>query len=250
MLKDSIFLNIGLTENETKAYRRLLEYGELSPSDLAKLTGITRQNTYTVLKSLDKKGLIEVIDRRKKLAYRSLHPQKLSDYIVNQKLDIEVAENTLNASMPALKGLFNLSNSKTSVSYFEGIEGIKTILEDALRDKPKEVMVFQSIYDQKRLGKYLESYVRRRAFAGIKTRMISPSKNVNGQILNEKSLNRKTKYIPEEHFSLGAEVSFSENLVVILSLEKKIFGTVITSREVARSFKTIFDLIWNTDYSK
>lgn len=249
MVKYNVLREAGLNENECKIYQRLLEYGELTPPKLAILTGLTRQNTYMVLKSLAQKDLIEEFEKQKKLTYRPQHPQKLVDFVSAKKREGEMAEEAIKANLPILANLYNLSNYKPSISYFEGMEGIKTIHEEALRSKPEEIMVFQSIYDQQRLGRYLESYVRRRGDKGIRARMISPRKGAKGEIENEPHLNRMTKYIPDGLFQTSAEISFSDNLVAFITYQKKIGGFVITSKEVSKTLRVIFEMVWAADYS-
>lgn len=249
MQKISVLREAGLNENECKIYQRLLEYGELSPPKLALLTGLTRQNTYAVLKTLNQKDLIEEVVKQKKLAYKPLHPNKLVDLVSAKKREAEMAEEAIKANLPIFANLFNLSNYRTSVSYFEGLNGVKAIYEDALRDKPEEIMIFQSTYDEKIMGRYLQGYLRRRAEKGIVARMISPREGANGEIVDEPNLKRQIKYIPSTLFQTSAEISFSKNLVAFITYKKKLHGFVITSGEVTKTLKVIFDLIWAADYT-
>ena len=58
-----ILEDIGLNKNEALVYNTLLYKGEMIPSQIAEYTGITRANSYAILKSLVEKGVIEEIGR-------------------------------------------------------------------------------------------------------------------------------------------------------------------------------------------
>ncbi|HUD03324.1 MAG TPA: helix-turn-helix domain-containing protein [Patescibacteria group bacterium] len=65
MIKNTFLEQVGLNQSEIKIYKRLLDYGELTPPRLAMLTGLTRQNTYAALKTLVNKQLIEDVTNKK-----------------------------------------------------------------------------------------------------------------------------------------------------------------------------------------
>lgn len=49
---------LGFTKKEGEVYLTLLQYGKMSPADLAKTTGISRPTVYSVSKELVKKGVL------------------------------------------------------------------------------------------------------------------------------------------------------------------------------------------------
>jgi sugar-specific transcriptional regulator TrmB len=255
MLKQSIFTEAGLNENEAKVYKRLLEYGEIIPSKLASLTGLTRQNTYTVLKSLKNKELVEEYTKSKILTYKPQHPRKLLDLIETQKADIQLSEDTVKAAMPTLSDLYNLSSTKSSITHLEGVGGIRTVWADALRDAVPQIYVIRSIHDldfynSQRLGRELDVYLKQRAARGIKTQMITSQAGAKGEIVEGPALKRITKLVPSDVFQVPVEISFSHNVVVFFTLKKKLDIFMITNQEVAQSMKGLFDAVWDADYSK
>ena len=124
MIKQSILEQSGLNDSEVKIYKRLLEFGELTPPKLAELTGLTRQNTYAALKTLAKKNLIEPLSRRKKLIYQLKDPNMLLELVDKQIADTKMVQKSLKANMPELMGLFSLKGNKPGITYFDGIEAV------------------------------------------------------------------------------------------------------------------------------
>ena len=245
MIKQSVFKEIGLNENEVIVYNLLLDYGEIAPPKISELTSINRQNAYAVIKSLLGKGLVEEIDRRKKLTYRPLHPEKLVQYAENRRKEAEIAEEALKTALPELSSLYHLSTNKPGITFFEGLDGVKKIYEDILKEKPEELLVFRSPHDKEKLDQYLVGYMKRREKVGVKTRIISPTKITAKIIEEDKNFSRTRKYIPENIFHLNTQISIYNDQVAFIAFEKKLMGFVISSKDVAQTLRTIFELVWD-----
>lgn len=248
MIKESLLEQSGLNKSEVKIYKRLLEYGESTPPKLSELSGIARQNTYAALKTLTSKDLIEISNRRKKLTYRAQHPNKLVELIDKKVNETKIVQKSIKANIPELINIFGLTNNRPGIVYFDGLEGIKNIYLDGLRTKPKEVLVFRSSHDDEKLGQFLNSFKKRRALNGTKTRMISQTKVTKEIINTDKQLFIQRKYIPDEIFHLDTEVAIADNQVSFITFDKKILGFVITSREVAQTLKIIFESLWQAEF--
>lgn len=244
MIKESLLEQSGLNQSEVKIYKRLLEYGELTPPRLSELTGLTRQNTYAALRTLASKQLIEQIPRRKNLTYQAQHPNKLVEFVDKQIDETKIVQKSLTANLSELVSLYNLSNSKPGIAYFEGLENVKKIYLDVLRAKPDEVLVFRSTHDDEKLGNFLIDIKRRRALNGTKTRMISQTVVTNEKIQEDKKLLIQRKYVPDEVFHLDTEVAITSSQVSFITFDKKVNGFVITSKELAQTLRTIFESLW------
>lgn len=247
-MKLDILEKIGLNANESYIYNILLTNGEMSAPDITEKAHLklTRQNTYAVLKSLVKRGLVEEFDKRKKLTYRLEHPQKLLDVLDEEKKALEENERMVESILPEIISDYNLAHNKPGVVYYEGIEGIKKIYEDTLREKPEEILVFRSPFEEEKLGQYIFGYMKRRATLGIKTKIISPTKPSKETLAEDKTQLKERKYIKKEIFSLYTEIDIYKNKVAFMTFGKKTMGFIVESPEVSGSMATIFNLIWAT----
>ncbi|PIZ01201.1 hypothetical protein COY62_00045 [bacterium (Candidatus Howlettbacteria) CG_4_10_14_0_8_um_filter_40_9] len=246
-MKSNILTNIGLNKNESLIYETLLSYGEMIASELTEKTKLGRQNTYAVLKTLVQKGLVEEFDKKKKLTYRVEPPQKLLEYTENKKIELEENEKTLSSLLPTLMSDYNLAHNKPGVVYYEGIEGIKRIYEDTLREKPEEILVFRSPYEEKRLNKYIFDYMRRRAKLNIKTKIISPTNPSKEIEKNDELYQKERKYIPINIFDLYTEIDIYGNKVAFMSFKKNVMGFIVESPDVTHTLRTLFNLIWKAE---
>lgn len=248
MIKETLLEQSGLNQSEVKIYKRLLEYGELTPPRLSELTVLTRQNTYAALKTLAGKNLIEKVSNRKKLLYRPLHPNNLKNLIEKQIEDKLSTQKALQASIPELTSQYFLSSDKPGITYFEGLDGIKKIFEYILKSKPDEVQIFRSVFDKTRLNDYLINYIVRQKNAIKLTRVISPSVVTPERLQEDKRLNRVRKYIPEELFKINTQIEIYDDNVAFMTYGKRLMGFVISSKDVAESLRTIFELVWQADF--
>lgn len=248
MIKQGLLQQAGLNDSEVKIYRRLLEYGELTPPKLSTITGLTRQNTYAALKTLAKKDLIEPLSRRKKLTYQLKNPNNLLEMVDKQISDSKIVQKSLKANMPELLSMFSLKSGKPGITYFDGMESAKNIYLDGLRTKPQEVLVFSSIHDEQRWGDFLFSYLKRKAQNGTVTRIISSTKPTAQRSESDKQLLMQRKYIPDSIFHLDTEIAIASNQVSFITFEKVVKGFVITSDEVAQTMRTIFEALWASNF--
>jgi len=82
---------LGLTENEAKAYETLLRLGKTSAGHISKESGVPYGRIYNVLESLEEKGLVKVVPEKTK-KYVPSDPSQLHDYVASRKQKLEEIE--------------------------------------------------------------------------------------------------------------------------------------------------------------
>jgi sugar-specific transcriptional regulator TrmB len=236
---------LDLSPAERAAYETLIVSGPMPPPALAKAAGLTRVNGYAALRGLSEKGLAEEKDINKKKVYTPAPPTKLHE-LAQKKLEqtksqIEAVESLI----PSLMNHYSLVSEQPGITHYEGLDGIIKIYEDSLRTpKHSESMVMRSIYDSKDVWPYLEKYLKRRAKLGVKNRTLSPPTDYrSGQ--NDKELLRESRFLPAAKFSLTTEISIYGDKVSLIAMKKGLIGTVIQNKDVADTFRLIFNLLWD-----
>lgn len=243
-MKHDILEQLGLNNNESIVYNLLLNEGAKTPPQIADATGITRANSYFVLQALIGKGLVERKERKKKFLYYPLDPSNLSEIVKREKQEIFEKERVLSAILPELSSLFNMHTNKPSVSYFEGIQGVKTLYNDGLIQKPEEIVVFRSPLDDEFLSQeFAEKHAIKLKKNNTRLRMISPeTKNgVFTTVAGEKML-REIRYIKKHLFE--SEISIYNNRVAIVTYGKTKVSMLVDNKELANTLRSIFELVW------
>lgn len=234
---------LDLSPAECTAYETLISAGPLTPPGLAKVAKLTRVNSYAALRGLAQKGLAQEKSIAKKHTYFAEPPTALRG-LIRQKVEKSQADAlAIESLIPAMMNQYNLAASKPGVSVYEGLDEIKKIYEDTLKLKPgQEVLVLRPIHNSQEIKPFIRNYIKRRAKIGIKNRTITPTYRPD---LDDKKLLRQRRYYPLDKFSLPAEVSIYGDKVALISLRKDLVGTIIQSRDISETFRTIYELLWS-----
>ncbi|MGV8171735.1 MAG: TrmB family transcriptional regulator [Candidatus Woesearchaeota archaeon] len=88
------YKELGLTQNESKAYETLLRLGKATASQISKEANIPYGRIYTVLESLEEKELLKVIPEKTRYYYPT-DPEKLHSIIDNRIKNLMEIDNKI-----------------------------------------------------------------------------------------------------------------------------------------------------------
>lgn len=255
-MNEDLLVSLGLNPTQSKSYMALVRHGSLTPPELAKLTGETRTNAYTVLDRLVELGLAKKDDSRKKLVYRVENPVALEKLVKQHRDEALAREKLVKDSMPALLNFFYAYSEQPGIRFFQGIEGLKEIYNDQLRTG-KEVMFVRSTADTKLYGYEVMRELRGKfARRGIKRHAFSPDASdipIKWRELDPPRLLSRT-WLGDE-YSASVEWSVYGNKVSIISFGEETIGMIIESPQIAESMRQLLKLVdrgakARGDYSK
>ena len=116
---------LGISGNLYRVYRAAIELGEVPVSELAASTGLARTTTYDAVLRLEEEGLLKIegVDRKRHVIAHD--PSVLLEYVAARR--VMVTE-----MMPELRSMYNQAKGKPKTRFYEGAEGIRTVLWDSL----------------------------------------------------------------------------------------------------------------------
>lgn len=245
--------NIGLSEEEAKIYYCLLENGELQAAKIATKTGIKRTYTYSLVKQLKKKGLVEISPSKKTQAFKAVSPDHLVPILEEKRLLLSVAQKNLEEMLPKLKDKYFASQDRPIITFLEGIEGVKRAYLDLLEvGEPISALVQTSQVDPE-LYKWLTSeFVEKRIKLKIPVRSIVTSGKKTEDYINKNEKEfRETKEVSSDMFPFEHEIDVYGNKVSILNNKdgEKLSAIIIENPLVAKTFKAWFELAWRANTS-
>lgn len=248
---DTLLMDAGLSEKESKVYRILLEKGTLKAGEIIKLSGLKKGIAYNILYKLAKEGLITQFDKEKKLTFQVTDPEKLHAYVDRKKQAINNVVHRIEEMLPQMKSQYKLAVGKPTIQYFEGVEGIKAVFEDIYAKKEKTNIVWgcgdldrADIAIPDHVVKYL---VPKR----IRNKLLAMSFFTDGSVgrlLHENDVKqvRKSILIDPKEYPLPAEIDVYDDKIALLSFKKGEFiGMIIQNQEFATTLKNIFRLAFN-----
>lgn len=243
---ENVLNRIGLSEKESKVYLKLLEFGSLPISVIAKHTNINRTTCYIVIKSLTKKGIVSRYEKFNVQYFSAAQPNVLMSYLKDKKSKIENEINILEDNLDKLNQIEDRQNNNTKVHYYEGFEGVKHIYEDNLQDN-KLIRTFVGLEKlTKQLSNYLkEDYLVKRIDKKITVKAIV-SQNELGNMFDpseDKDSFRTRKVIPGNK-KLSSQISIYKDKVSFISYHKEDYkGVIIQDASFAETMKSVFDAL-------
>ena len=238
---------LGLSEKEAAVYIALLSGGEMTADDVSKESHLNRSTTYVQLKSLMSMGLVSTYKLGKKTFFAAESPRNL-ERILNKKIEkIEQQRTEIKSLVPDLIRLFGSATDRPTVRIFEGKEGLTSMRNEMLEEKPELMRMITSIGQ---LGKIfspeeLRIFTQKRKQLGIKDKIIyflDESKE-SYQPYDHQQLKRVT----QKQLPFGSDLYIYNDSVSFASTDSAIVGVSISNKDIAKTCTALFEGVWNSD---
>lgn len=229
---------IGLNKSETTVYLFLLEEGLSTPPQIAFGAHIARTNCYHILTLLKQKGLIEEQKQGKRKAYMATDPQSLMQ-------SIEKKKEIIGQILPDLRALHTYQKNKPKIKFYEGWEQVQEIYLQTL-SAPQIFAIGStknlSQIDKKFWDKYLNQIKQKQIF--FSDIFGSASHANNFQTIKDLLKGYyDAKILPSKYSDFKTDILIWEDNVALVTLEEPIFGTVLTNKLLAETFRIIFNIM-------
>ncbi len=242
MASVEIVLKELLPGNETKVYLAMLGLGSASATEITERSGIHRANVYDCLESMHQKGLITVIVRKGKKFFEAVSPERLKAILEEKKERIESTEKKLEEILPELNDRFGHRKSRQLIHHLVGIEGLKTVAEEMLKEGAKagELYTINSTGGfRKFLPLYFEKWIQARTKKKINLKMLSPESRRG----TTKIPLCEVKYLPDDLYSPMTVEIFGDKAALFLYEEQPVV-ILLESKPIAEAFKKQFHILW------
>ncbi len=249
MYEDTL-TKLGLDPKEATVYEVLLRLGKAGMGKLAQELPFKRANTYNIVADLAAKGLLTEKEEHGRKVFVAENPGTLHDLLKAQQHQMKHTHQSLEAILPELKSLYALALNKPGVKFYEGIEGIKQVLENTLVNNPeKKIDVFSDLAGYVRYLKdwNTRSYAPKRKRLGIVERALVPDTPQARAFLKgyEASAFTEIAFVDATLYPFATEVNIYSNKVSFVTFsEKTHMGVIIDNAEIFRTFASIFALVW------
>jgi HTH-type transcriptional regulator, sugar sensing transcriptional regulator len=239
-----VLTDLGLQETEGRFYLAALELGQAPVREIASKADISRTNAYDVHARLLEQGLVtQVPSAQGKTMLVSAQPPEHLLSLCDER------RRRLNAIMPELQSLHSGSISKPRVRFYEGVDGIKTVLHESLtKCRSKQLCSILSMSDlfQATGRLWMEDLVQQRVEAGVYLRVIrSPAKDLDNVWPESAKDLRELRFCPAESVFSMTTYIYDEK-VAFISSRRENFALTIESAEFAATHRHLFEALWST----
>lgn len=245
-----ILKKAGLSEAQASVYNCLLKNGAMTPAELAKITGQSRENCYMIAKKLVELDLIEQTND-KKSKYRALNPTNLEILAEKRRKIVAKNEKFVKENLSSLLDIFYANNEMPGARTLEGMEGIKEVYNDNLRTK-KDIYFLRTKADSKILGhdsdmdSFLRQYRDQRPLLGIHTYALTPVTTFAVQHAKsgrDMALNFHRVWMPEEDYTAPVEIQAYGDKVALIAFGETQMATIITSPIIAEAMRQVLKML-------
>ncbi len=234
----SVLKTYGLNEKQAKIYLACLELGSAPVNKIAGLSELPRSTCYEVLEELKHLGVISTF-QKKKIKWFNAEDPRLLVRQAKEKLSI------LEEHIPQLLSSYGKSKNRPQVRFYEGKEGMKTILEEMLNEAT-EILAFNSADDLFSIlnvewPKFLKARMAKKI--PVKVILRNTPKALERQRLGPKEL-REVRLITDSLEFHGATFLW-KNKIAMFSLQNELTALIIENKDLFEIQKAMFTVIWN-----
>ena len=232
---------IGLNDKESKIYIYLIKSGDSIVSDISKATKINRSLLYTILDRLAEKGIVTYIIKNNIRFYRAAEPNKILN-ILQEK------EKVFSKLIPTLLALKSPSLNKPIVEILEGKQGIKTILNDVVRQKKQWFAFNIPGKGPEIIGPSVHAFEkdRQKQKISLKVICVKTKQGIKRAKQFAKMKFTQVKLTHKEYESPASNWIYSDRVVIIFWYKEFPFAIRIIDKNLADSYKNHFNDVWKS----
>lgn len=243
---------IGFTPGEEKVYIALLKLGSSTSGPIAKEANVSRSKLYEILEKLIKKGVVSHFKKNNVNQFQAAHPSRIIQYLDKKEESVKIQKDEFEKKLPYFEQFLKNQTIKQEAEVFEGMEGIKSVRELALKNmKPGESMLYfgnPASGHEYVLG-YWDDWNKRRINKKIIAKIIYNSDAKDYGERRKKQKYTEVRYLPNKGNTPAWVEIYGKTIAIVLK-EQKPMSIVINNELVAESFKTYFKILWDISSDK
>lgn len=238
VFQDTLFRDLEklhYTVNESKVYLTLIKTGPSFAGRISKEANLDRSSTYNALNYLIQKGIVSTLHENKRTIYIPENPKKILEYYQEKE---EIAKTII----PKLQEQFSFKKTKSTVKFFQGFKGVKTVFQDILdSSKPKSTyfVIGSEGYFSKKMPYFSPTFLKMKEQKEIKAKILIRE----GREKKKKDNYTEYKTIPSKTES-PVTINIYENKIAIFIWEETPQGILIENENVSKTLKDYFEFMW------
>jgi sugar-specific transcriptional regulator TrmB len=243
---ENLLKEYGLSEKEIAVYLTLIKLGPSAVRNISSESKVNRGTTYDILKNLISQGLVSYYNKESHQYFTSEPPEKLVLALEQRQQDLEAVKEKIQKNLPTLQLEFGRQGGKPVMKLYEGLKGIKQILEDVLetmsRADDKIYYVYSSASVRKNVYQSMPDFSDKRIKKIIKVQTIALG--AGGQLVG----NDERKWMNKHEKELAATYQLIYNgKVAHISLDnsENPVGVLIENQPIYETQKMIFEFNWS-----
>jgi len=238
---ESLLEELGLDQKEMRFYLAVLQCGAAPVTMIAERAGVSRTNGYALLAKLENRGLVSQLAKDNGV----MHVVAEDPAVLIAQWERSRA--LLDDVVPQLKSMFNASELKPRIHFYEGVDGILKALYGTLDCHSGTLLGILSMHELNEApGRdAMATIIAERVRRGIGLRVLrSQSRDVETTWPSSEEALRELRYAPP-WADLGMTMYIHDDKVTYLSSKRENYGLVIESKELSALNRSMFEGLWS-----
>jgi len=235
-----LFKPLGLNDSEIAIYLLSLEIGPAQPQALAKQSGFSRPATYQAIEQLVNKGLMSYVLKGKRNVYAAEPPERILHFGQTRLKELEIKVKEIAENIEELNAL--RKGDKPSIKFFEGTNGIKSILSDLAANEPEMTYEITNINAVKKVFSTNELQSAHKIMEKAKGKGKAFLSGEISYVRNGVDARR----LSEKEYPFEGDVLLYGNKAALVSYKDKVVGVVIENEEIVKTLKALFTIAWQS----
>ncbi len=236
----------GLTEQQARVYESLIRSGDSPARAIALNSGMSRPLAYKVLEELKNAGLVEKIDKPGVARFSAAHPLKLKEIADTRLQSAENAKTAVDGALHKLISDFNLVSGKPGVRFFEGKDGVREVMNDALTSMTEIYSYVDIDAVEREIPDISRDFAKARQKLGLKKKNIGVDTPQNrAEIEGYYTDVTEERLIPWPTQSFGTVMQIYDGKVSYFTLGEQMVGVIIADPHIYEMHRSLFEFTWN-----
>lgn len=234
---------IGLSKAEIKVYASLLRLGQTASGELTKEVGLRKSTVYESLSRLLEKGLVGYVVKNNVKYFEASDPDRILDFISEQKRVLEEKEHRIKSILPALKSAVGYSKPQAEAHVLVGPEGFKTMRRDVLKHSNGELLLLGAISrEDKVIPYYYNQWDKQRIKQGIRMRILHKRKTSDKTVTLSKKV--ELRFLPA-HIDNPVVINiYGDRVVSLIWKGNYPLCFLVVNKEIAKAYRSYFEILW------
>lgn len=244
-IQRQLLVSIGLSPKEAEIYELLLTQGEMTGGAIERISR-QKKNTYTLLKSLQRRGLVSPYVKEGKRWYVPAPPEQMEVVIKEQKRVVLQTQALLEQVLPEMSRAYRESVGRPVVQYYSGITGLRTVFDEVYRAGKPVVwgLAGNEAPDPKFHEEIMNKYKPLRVKNEIKAMVISPDSPRARELKKTEEQDLKEKFLVDpEKYPMPAEFDCWGDKIAMMSFARNEFSALlIEHKDLAMAMRSLLQL--------
>lgn len=235
----AVIEQLGYSPHEVTVYLAALELGGSTVTEIAVKAKLPRTTVNLVIRSLQRRGLMNAYLKQRRKIWASENPEKLM-------IALKESEAALKIVLPELQSLRHDTGVKPTVRTYGGAAEIRQIMNDILESKHHISAMLSWDGWNDLLGKsFLEDFIETRSRHYLRIRLLTPKSKLAMALKQKDSQElRTTQFLPDSVTIENANFIYANKVAIISLNKKRPVGILIEDEDIHHTMEVMFESMW------